>query len=88
MDMAGLREAITQEPFEPFVIRVVDGRSVSIRHPEVVAVDKRRVVVIQVDDFCLWLEPLLIASIDWDSGATKKTRGNGHSWSKRPPGNN
>jgi hypothetical protein len=85
VDIAGLREAITREPFKPFVIRLADGRSVSVRHPEVVAVGKRRAVVIQEDDSCLWLEPLLIVSIDWDSGTSKKSRGNGHPRSRRPP---
>jgi hypothetical protein len=64
MDLAGLREAIVRRPFEPFAIRLADGRSVPINHPEFVAVGKRRAVVIQEDDSCLWLEPLLVVSID------------------------
>jgi hypothetical protein len=82
MDLAGLREAIVRRPFEPFAIRLADGRSVSINHPEFVAVGKRRAVVIQEDDSCLWLEPLLVVSIDWPGGKPK--RGGNGSTKKRP----
>jgi hypothetical protein len=82
MDLAGLREAIVRRPFEPFAIRLADGRSVPINHPEFVAVGKRRAVVIQEDDSCLWLEPLLAVSIDWPGGKPK--RGGNGSTKKRP----
>jgi hypothetical protein len=82
MDLAGLREAIVRRPFEPFAIRLADGRSVPITHPEFVAVGKRRAVVIQEDDSCLWLEPLLVVSIDWPGGKPK--RGGNGSTKKRP----
>jgi hypothetical protein len=65
MDLNGLREAILKQPFQPFAIRPADGRSIAIRHPELVAVSQRRAVVIQDDDSCLWLEPLLIVSLGW-----------------------
>ena len=79
MDLGGLREAIQRHPFEPFAIRLADGRSVQVNHPEFIAVGKRRAVVIQDDDSCLWLEPLLITSLDWPANKPKR-RGNG----KRP----
>jgi hypothetical protein len=74
MEIDGLREAITRHPFEPFEIRLADGRSVPVKHPEFVAVGRRRAVVIQDDDSCLWLEPLLITSLDWS--AKKESGGN------------
>jgi hypothetical protein len=46
-----------------------------VKHPEFVAVGRRRAVVIQDDDSCLWLEPLLITSLDWS--AKKESGGNG-----------
>jgi hypothetical protein len=82
MDLDGLREAIKRTPFEPFAIRLADGRSIVVNHPEFVAVGKRRAVVIQDDDSCLWLEPLLVVSLDWQS-AKRKRAGNG-SPKKRP----
>jgi hypothetical protein len=75
MEIDGLREAITRNPFEPFAIRLADGRSIPVRHPEFVAVGRRRAVVVQDDDTCLWLEPLLIISLDWS--AKKESDGNG-----------
>jgi hypothetical protein len=83
MDLNGLREAIRKQPFEPFAIRLADGRSVHVNHPELVAVGQRRAVVIQDDDSCLWFEPLLVVSIDWP-GAKTKRGGNGSA--KRKPG--
>ena len=84
MDLAGLREALHKQPFEPFTIRLADGRSVSVPHPDFLAVGKRRAILIQEDDSCLWLEPLLVVSIDWPSGAAKSKGGNGPPKKRRP----
>jgi hypothetical protein len=64
VDIDGLREALRQQPFEPFTIRLADGRSLPVLHPEFVAVGKRRAVVIGEDDSWSWIEPLLIVSLD------------------------
>ncbi len=84
MDLNGLREAIRKQPFEPFAIRLADGRSLRVNHPELVAVGKRRAVVIQEDDSCLWLEPLLIVSLDWSVKEPKGKEGNGSPKRRRP----
>ena len=42
MEIEGLREAIARVPFEPFSIQLADGRSISVKNPEFVAVGKRR----------------------------------------------
>lgn len=61
-----VREALLQQPFRPFSLRLVDGRSLPVRHREFVAVSNRRVVVIDPDDQGMAiLEPLLILSIDY-----------------------
>jgi len=75
MDLNGLREALRQEPFEPFAIRLADGRSLPVRHPEFVAVGQRRAVVIGENDSWSWIEPLLIVSLD--SLPSPKRGGNG-----------
>lgn len=36
MDIAGVRETLRRQPFEPFVIRLADGRGLGVRHPEFV----------------------------------------------------
>ena len=83
MDIAGVREALRREPFEPFVMRLADGRSLEVRHPEFVAVGTRRIVVIANDETESWsaIEPLLIVSLD--SISTSHRGGNG-SQGKKP----
>lgn len=83
MELQGLREAIQRHPFEPFTIRLADGRSVPVNHPEFLAVGQKRAIVIQEDDSCLWLEPLLIISLEWPGAGKPKRNGNGSS-KKRP----
>ncbi len=82
MDIAGVREALHRQPFEPFVLRLADGRSLAIPHPDFVALGKRRVVVVDEDDATITIEPLLIVSIDTPAvkgksrnGSRKKRRG-------------
>ena len=65
MDIAGVREALHKQPFEPFVIRLADGRSLPVPHRDFVALGKRRIVVVGEDDSTTMLEPLLIVSLDW-----------------------
>ena len=81
MDVAGVREALHRQPFEPFAIRLADGRSLPVRHPDFVAVRTRRIVVVGEDDSTLMIEPLLIVSLDYhraknnrDNGSSKRRR--------------
>ena len=67
MDLAGIREALHREPFEPFSMHLADGRSLAVKHPEVVAVGKRRLIVVQPDDSWAVVEPLLVVSLDYNS---------------------
>jgi len=66
MDLQGIREAIRRQPFEPFSIRLADGRSLDVPHPEMVAVGKRRIIVVKPDDSWAVVEPLLIVSLDYN----------------------
>ena len=83
MDIDGVREALHREPFEPFLMRLADGRSLEVRHPEFVAVGRRRIVVITDDEVESWsaIEPLLIVSLD--SIPRKSEGGNGTAKKKR-----
>ena len=72
MDIAGIREALLRQPFEPFVMRLADGRSLPVRHREFAAVHPRRVVVISDDGSWSVVEPLLVVSLEYD-----KPRGKG-----------
>lgn len=71
MDIAGIREAMHRQPFEPFALRLADGRTVPVPHPDFIAVggSGRRIVVIGQDDSTTHIEPLLIVSIDSPSRA-------------------
>jgi len=84
MDIAGIREALRKQPFEPFTIRLADGRSLPVPHPDFVAIGPRRIVVVAEDDSWSIVEPLLIVSLD--QGTTKPGRGNGGTRRKRTPG--
>jgi hypothetical protein len=46
MDIPGIREALHKQPFEPFDIRLADGRLLPVQHPDFVAVGPLRIIVI------------------------------------------
>jgi len=71
MNIRIVREALHKEPFEPFAIRLADGRSVPVPHRDFVAVGRRRVHVILEDDSGMTIEPFMIVSLDT---AAKKGR--------------
>ena len=81
MDIAGVREVLHKEPFEPVILRLADGRSLRVPHPDFVALTPRRVIVGAEDDSWSVIEPLLIVSID--SWPPKKGNGNGKTGKKR-----
>jgi hypothetical protein len=66
MDTEGLREALRRQPFEPFTIRLADGRALRVPHSEFVAVGSRRIIVAGQDDSWSAIEPILIVSLDYD----------------------
>ncbi len=80
MDIAGVREALHRQPFEPFNIRLADGRSLPVPHPDFVALTPRRVIVGAEDDSWSIIEPLLIVSLD-----SMPTRGEGGDGSRKKP---
>jgi hypothetical protein len=79
MDIAGVRELLHRQPFEPFVIRLADGRTLYVPHRDFVALTPRRVIVGAEDDSWSIVEPLMIVSLDsmptkskGENGARKK----------------
>lgn len=67
MDLEGIREALHKQPFEPFTIRLVDGRSLPVPHADFVAVAPRRMVVLGEDSSWTVVDPRLVVSLD-DNG--------------------
>jgi hypothetical protein len=80
MDIGGIREALHQQPFEPFVIRLADGRALPVPHPDFVALTPRRAIVGAEDDSWSVIEPLLVVSLDYGG---KGQGGNGPSKRRR-----
>ncbi len=50
--------------FHPFVVRLTDGRSFPIPHPEFIAVGRRAVVVVDKEGDPVYIDPLHMVSID------------------------
>ncbi|MFM7136686.1 MAG: hypothetical protein ACKO1M_06405 [Planctomycetota bacterium] len=50
MNADAIREFLRREPFEPFVIRMSNGESHEIRHPECAFVMKTEMIVYYPDD--------------------------------------
>ncbi len=46
MNADTIREWLSHQPFEPFVLRLSNGENHQVRHPEVIAVGKNRVIII------------------------------------------
>ena len=83
MDLNSVREALHREPFVPFDLRLADGRTISVGHPEFVAVHPRIIIVVAEDSSWKVVEPLLIVSIDYPP--KKPERGNGAPRRRRRP---
>jgi len=66
MDVEGIREALHKQPFEPFTIRMADGRGLPVPHPDFVAVVPRRIVVVADDGSWSVVEPRLVAALDYN----------------------
>jgi hypothetical protein len=73
MDLQGIREALRRQPFEPFSICLADGRELPVPHPEMVAVGKRRIIVVKSDDSWSVVEPLLIVSLDYNGKQRRRS---------------
>ena len=46
MNADALREWLNRQPFEPFELRLSNGETYQIQHPEVIAVGRNRAVVV------------------------------------------
>jgi hypothetical protein len=61
-----LRTAIRNSPFRPFVIRMADGRTFSIPHPDFLSISPagRTVVIYHPDDSASIVDLLLMTEIE------------------------
>lgn len=69
MTIESLRELLTRHPFEPLRITITSGAVFEVRHPEMAAVGRSRLVVVlpdvdgQPSDRCEYLSYLHIAHV-------------------------
>lgn len=73
MDLQGIREDLLHRPFESLSIRLADGRSLAVPHPEMVAVAKHRIIVVEQDDSWSVVEPRLFVSLDYNGKRRPRT---------------
>jgi hypothetical protein len=78
MNTGAIREALHKQPFEPFSLRLADGREIQVRHPDFVAVSPGRVIVIHPpEESVSMIEPLVIVSLEWPARPAPPPTGNG-----------
>ena len=74
-----LRQMVTARPFRPYVIRLADGQSFTIRHPELVScsANGRELQINTEDEGLVLVEMLLVTSMASLSSETTATRDDG-----------
>jgi len=77
MTSESLRQALQAQPFVPFVLRLTDGRSFEVNHPEFVLAPKNaRIVILYLEsDRYMMIDLLMVSSLDFDR--RQRHRGNG-----------
>jgi hypothetical protein len=70
MHIDEIREARNRQPFQPFSLRLADGREIPVQHPEFIAVSRRRVAVFDAEERLSIPEPLLIVSLEFPAGTS------------------
>ena len=76
MDPKELLQYVRAEPFRPFALHLLDGRMFQVRHPELIAVAKRSIIVFSrpdgpdepYDDWVL-ISPVAISTVEFVSAA-------------------
>ena len=71
-----LRRIHRAQPFEPFTIRVADGREYLVKHPELLAISPtgRTVALYTPDDLFDILDTMMIASVHIGDGRKRARR--------------
>jgi hypothetical protein len=78
MTIEQMRNAYFAQPFLPFVIRLADGRSIPVEHPEFMATapNGRTILVYQPDSSFNVVDLLLVTDLEFKQQGEKRT-GNG-----------
>jgi hypothetical protein len=78
MNTEQFQAIVRQQPFRPFTIRMADGRSFTVNHPDFVAQfpSRRSIIVFQPDDSFSVLDMVLMSELEV---AAPSARQNGES---------
>ena len=77
MTITKLREAIRNQPFEPFTICLTDGRKFRVKHPECVAIapeGNRIFIVFGPGEEHRVLDIFLVTSLDYANGKSRRRK--------------
>ena len=79
MQVETIREALRAEPFRPFTVRLADGRSLPVPHPELVGLAGRTIFVASPaqDESYSLVDSVLIVSLDYAAPAAPSPDGGG-----------
>ncbi len=74
-----LRLAYNAQPFKPFIIRMADGRDITVEHREfmTIAPSGRFTIVVRPDDSYEVIDLILVASLEYparSNGSRKKSK--------------
>jgi hypothetical protein len=66
MEISAIRNALHRQPFQPFQVRLADGRAFHIPHPDFAAIAQRQVIITSPTDSS-WsvIDSLLVVSLDY-----------------------
>ncbi len=72
MDLNAIRDALHQQPFRPFAVRLADGRELTVPHPDFVAITNRSFIIVdrQTPESYSIIEPILIVSLEYQKAST------------------
>ena len=75
MTIEQFRAALRNQPFQPFVVHLADGRGIPVRHPEQVAISPtgRTIHVVQADDTWNVADLLLVTDLEFSEPAGEPT---------------
>ncbi|MCY3023291.1 MAG: hypothetical protein NTW87_30300 [Planctomycetota bacterium] len=77
MTLDRLRELHQARPFQRFIVRLADGRSIPVDHPEMMAVAPtgRTVGIFQRDNTFSWVDVMLVTELEVRPGNGRRKKG-------------
>ena len=72
MTIDELRKIVHATPFQPFKLRLADGRTISVPHPDFIAMGGQgRTVIVTTQDETLWnlVDLLLVTDVEVEGAA-------------------